>query len=117
VTRGPAPPGEERFEVEADGFGYLVSRASYARGWKARVDGKEARVLRANGKHRAVPVPAGRHAVVLRYEPPGLRLGMAITALALVASAAAWIVARPATFDTGWWRPMIGRGTAKGAQA
>lgn len=117
VTRGPAPPGEERFEVEADGFGYLVSRASYARGWKARVDGKEARVLRANGKHRAVPVPAGRHAVVLRYEPPGLRLGMAITALALVASAAAWIVASPATFDTGWWRPMIGRGTAKGAQA
>ncbi len=57
------------------------------------MDGQAAPVLRANGKHRAVPVPAGRHEVVLRYEPPGLGLGVALTALALLASAVAWIVA------------------------
>jgi hypothetical protein len=93
VVRGGGTPGEERFEVEADGSGYLLSRASYARGWRARVDGEDAPVLRANGKHRAVPVPAGRHEVVLRYEAPGLGLGVALTGLALLASAAAWIVA------------------------
>jgi uncharacterized membrane protein YfhO len=66
----------------------------------ARVDGEDAPVLRANGKHKAVPVSAGRHEVVLRYEPPGLGLGMALTALALLASAAGWVVAgRPAPAD------------------
>jgi hypothetical protein len=92
AVRAGGTPGEERFEVEADGAGYLVSRASFARGWTARVDGEEAPVLRANGKHRAVPVARGRHEVVLRYEPPGRGLGLALTALALLASAAAWIV-------------------------
>ena len=102
VARRGGNAGEERFEVEADGDSYLVSRASFARGWVARVDGEDAPVLRANGKHRAVPVPAGRHEVVLRYEPPGLGLGMALTALALLASAAGWVVAgRPAPAGRG----------------
>jgi hypothetical protein len=97
VTRRGGRAGEERFDVEADGDAYLVSRASFARGWVARVDGEDAPVLRANGKHKAVPVPAGRHEVVLSYEPPGLGLGLALTALALLASAAGWIAApRPA---------------------
>ena len=78
-------PGHEPFDVEADAPGYLVVRASYARGWRARVDGVAAPVLRANGKHRAVPVPAGRHRVVLDYAPPGLRAGLVLTGLALLA--------------------------------
>lgn len=97
VARRGGNASEERFEVEADGDSYLVSRASFARGWVARVDGEDAPVLRANGKHRAVPVPAGRHEVVLRYEPPWLGLGFALNALALLASAAGWVVTgRPA---------------------
>ena len=83
---GETAPGQEAFEVEADGPGFLVVRASYARGWRARVDGAQAPVLRADGKHRAVPVPAGRHEVVLTYEPPGLRAGVGLSALALVAA-------------------------------
>ena len=62
-------------------------RASHARGWRAHVDGVPAPVLRANGKHRAVAVPAGRHEVVLRYEPPGLLAGLALSGLSLLASA------------------------------
>jgi hypothetical protein len=44
-----------------------------------------------------VAVPAGRHAVELRYHAPGLRLGLSLTALAFVACAALWIrpVLRP----------------------
>jgi hypothetical protein len=73
-----AAPGFERFETKADGAGYLVVRVSYARGWQAEVDGRRAPVLRADGKHLAVPLPAGRHDLELRYVPPGLTAGIAL---------------------------------------
>jgi len=91
VVRLPAPPGEERFRVEGgDGAGWLVSRASFAPGWTASVDGAPAPVLRANGKHRAVPVPAGAHDVRLEYRPPGLRAGFALSGLCAVLGAFLW---------------------------
>jgi hypothetical protein len=76
---------QELYETEADGDGYLVVRSSFARGWTAFVDGIPAAVWRANGKHRAVAVPTGRHQVALRYEPPGLGLGLAMSGLSWVA--------------------------------
>lgn len=75
-------PSEQDYAVVTDGGGFLVTRDSFARGWTAHVDGAPAAVLRANGKHRAVAVPAGHHEVVLAYEPPGLRAGIGVTALA-----------------------------------
>ena len=91
VTRLPSRPDEERFHVESDGAGYLVSRSSFARGWNAKVDGAPAPVLRANGKHRAVPVAAGGHDVLLQYRAPGLDAGLWLSALAALASAGTWI--------------------------
>ena len=91
VTRLPSRPDEERFRVESDGAGYLVTRASFARGWTAKVDGVSAPVLRANGKHRAIPVAAGRHDVVLHYRAPGLGAGLGLSALAALAAAGTWI--------------------------
>jgi hypothetical protein len=84
VTRGPTWPGYERYLTESDGEGYLVVRASFARGWTASVDGRAAAVARANGKHRAVRVPPGGHQVELRYVPPGLRWGLAASAASLI---------------------------------
>jgi len=95
VTRGSTLPAVRRYVVEADGAGHLVTRDSFARGWTATVDGAPARVLRANGKHIAVPVPAGRHEVVLRYRPPGWLEGLAGSALAVALAALAWTRARP----------------------
>ncbi|HSD28500.1 MAG TPA: hypothetical protein VLL75_14455, partial [Vicinamibacteria bacterium] len=83
---------EERYEVEANASAYLVVRASHARGWRGFVDGVPQPVLRANGKHRAVAVNAGRHEVVLRYEPPGLLPGAAASLLALAAMAVLFVV-------------------------
>jgi uncharacterized membrane protein YfhO len=82
--------GEERFEVETDANGYLVVRNSYARGWRAWVDGSPAPVLRANGKHKAVAVPAGRHEVLLRYRVPGFWMGVSAALLAGLAAAVGW---------------------------
>ena len=80
--------GEEHYEVMTNASAYLVVRASHARGWQAHVDGVPAPVLRANGKHRAVAVSAGRHEVVLRYQAPGLVAGTAISLVSLVAALA-----------------------------
>lgn len=88
-------PGRERYEVQVDGPGYLVTRDSFARGWRATVDGREAPVKRANGKHRAVPVPQGRHEVVLRYHPPGLVSGLWLTLASLVTALGLWVRAGP----------------------
>jgi hypothetical protein len=82
ATPGAWSAGEERYLTEADGSGYLVVRQSFARGWTAFLDGRPVPTLRANGKHRALAVPAGRHEAVLRYEPPGLRPGLAVSAVA-----------------------------------
>jgi hypothetical protein len=84
-------PDEERYETESDGPGWLLVRSSHARGWRATVNGEPAAVLRADGRHRAVAVPAGRHAVVLRYEPPGLWIGVVWTLLS--AAAVLWMLA------------------------
>jgi hypothetical protein len=80
--------GEEAYAVVADAPGVLVMRDSYTPSWRASIDGRPALVLRANGRHRAVPLPAGRHDVRVFYAPPFLRSGLAITALAALVSGA-----------------------------
>ncbi len=79
--------GEEHYEVITNASAYLVVRASHARGWRAHVDGVPTPVLRANGKHRAIAVSAGRHEVVLRYAPPGLVPGLALSVVSLLVAA------------------------------
>lgn len=74
----------DAYDLSLDGRGLLMTRDSYARGWQARVDGRPAEVLRANGRYRAIPVPAGKHRVELRYGPPGAAWGLVISALAVV---------------------------------
>ncbi|HET7291165.1 MAG TPA: hypothetical protein VFM88_01945 [Vicinamibacteria bacterium] len=86
-------PGVERYVVDLDGEGYLVSRGSFTPSWSAQVDGRPSRVLRANGRHRAVAVAAGRHEVRLRYEPPLLRAGLLVSALG--ALLVGWLLVRP----------------------
>ena len=86
-------PAEGRYQVEARRPAYVVVRNSYARGWRATVDGRLQPVLRINGKHQGVAVPAGRHVVALRYVPPGLRAGVLASVASLLACLL--LVARP----------------------
>lgn len=69
--------------VEADGSTVVVVRDSWAPGWRARVNGKPARVLRSDARHRAVEIGPGRSEVTLDYQPPGLRAGLAILVVSL----------------------------------
>jgi hypothetical protein len=90
----PANAQESRYEVESAREGFLVARDTWARGWTATVDGRTAPVIRANGKHRAVPIGAGRHQVLLAYRAPGLLTGLVVTLLSGVATILV-LVSRP----------------------
>ena len=71
--------------TSADNEGILVLADSYYPGWKAFVDGREEVIRRANLFFRAVPLPAGNHTVEFRYEPRSFTVGLAISAVTLVA--------------------------------
>jgi hypothetical protein len=103
VEGPPSPPGTGRarvlarradawsVETESDTPAHLVLVEAWDRGWRATVDGVEAPVRRANLLFRAVPVPAGRHVVELRYRPRGAIAGAALSAMTLL-GLAAWAV-------------------------
>lgn len=67
-----------------EGGGYLLFLDSFDPGWRARVDGHDAPLLRADGVFRAVRVPAGRHAVRFDYRPRAFLMGAAISLLTAI---------------------------------
>jgi hypothetical protein len=67
----------------------LVSDA-YSAGWRTE---PPYRVMPANHALRAIALPAGRHHIVMRYRPAGVRAGMIISALAIIATIALAVVA------------------------
>jgi hypothetical protein len=87
----------ETYDVESVGPGYLVMRDNFSPSWTATLDERTAPVLRANGRHRAVALPGGRHVVRLRYQPPGLASGALATGLGLALLILLW--ARPTVVD------------------
>lgn len=53
----------------------------YSGGWRAEVDGKEAKILRADTAYMALELEPGRHGIELEYTTPFIRLGGGLTAL------------------------------------
>ena len=65
-------PEGSTYEVTCENDGVLVlSEVWYPNGWKAKVDGIEVPLIRANYILRALPITAGRHTVELSFEPSG----------------------------------------------
>src|ERR1051326_5728792 len=52
----------------------VISQIDYP-GWKARVDGRTAEIVRANYALPAIPIPQGEHRVTLSFEPLSFRVG------------------------------------------
>ncbi len=75
-------PASLRIEAEADGEALLVVNDAYWPGWEASIDGRPVPILRADVLVRAVPFPAGRHVLEMRYAPPEVRTGAIVTAAA-----------------------------------
>lgn len=66
---------EVEVEVDAHRSALLILADTWYPGWRARVDGADAPMLRADGVLRAVAVPAGSHVVSFRYRPASLLAG------------------------------------------
>lgn len=73
-----------QIEAHTRGRGGLLvfSEVDYP-GWQATVDGDPYPIIRADYLLRAVCVPAGDHQVVLTYDPPLLKVGLAISGVTL----------------------------------
>lgn len=84
----------QRLETTASRAAVLVLADAYDPGWRARVDGHEAELLRANVAFRAVAVPPGRHVVELVYRPRELVPACAVSLGALFASLTLVVAAR-----------------------
>jgi hypothetical protein len=72
-------------EAESEGPALLVVQDAAWPGWRARVDGRPAPILVADGLVRAVAWPAGRHRLELVYDPPEVRTGLLLSALGAAA--------------------------------
>ncbi|OGD21794.1 MAG: hypothetical protein A2W03_11595 [Candidatus Aminicenantes bacterium RBG_16_63_16] len=97
LGRAERTPGEDSFEVAESRQGrlrgsvtvtwpaFVVFPGNWASGWRARVDGRPVKVLRANLSSKGVVVPSGRHEVEIEYRPRGFAIGGAVSILALLA--------------------------------
>lgn len=72
-------------DVSLDAPGLLVVNDTFVEGWRATVDGMPASIERVNGLVRGVWLGSGEHHVTMRYRPPGLPLGTALSLATLVA--------------------------------
>jgi hypothetical protein len=104
-----AGPDRRVLRVHAPPGAWLVLSEAWAAGWRATVDGKPARVVRAYGAIQAVQLPEGPNSrkvdvevsegapktdartIVFYYRPAARQWGLAISALGLIA-ALAWAV-------------------------
>ena len=72
-----------RYEVESEQGGIIVFSDIYYPGWTATVSGEEVPVARANYILRAIRVPAGKHEVVMVFDPNTVHTTETIAYIAL----------------------------------
>lgn len=71
-------------EVTVAGPGYLTTSEVYYPGWKAFIDGKEAKIYRANYAFRSIFIPfSGIHRIQFRFDPESLKTGKWVTFLGI----------------------------------
>jgi hypothetical protein len=99
-----APDANEPVEVQSEDHesirlkttrkeaGWLVYAQPWYPGWKARVNGVETPIVRANYAFSAVRLPAGESTIALDYEPASVRIG-AWASCASLLTLAAWMFA------------------------
>ena len=105
MARG-SPPAEGRDEVKIVEYGanrvvietassragFLLLSDAYYPGWRARLDGQEETVYRADYLFRAVLIPSGQHVVEFSFDPIAFRIGLAVTLTTVAALVAVAIV-------------------------
>jgi hypothetical protein len=78
-------PNHVVIDVRLDAPGFLVLTDPWYPGWTCTLDGRPARLYRADYVFRGVAVPAGDHQVRFDFQPVSLRIGRMISAASLAA--------------------------------
>lgn len=91
VTWVDRNPNLQALSVRSDGPALLVVADNWYPAWKARVNGVEQPVLRANHSLRAVPVPEGQSEVELYFDAGTLRFPLLLSVLSLALALSAMI--------------------------
>ena len=75
------------YEVNSQKGGVVVFSEIYYPGWTCTVDGQDSQIARADYVLRAIRIPAGKHTVVMTFDPQTVHITetIAYTALAILA--------------------------------
>lgn len=97
-------PNRVILAVEAPASGLVYCADAMAPGWRVFRNDSETRFIRANFAFRAVPVERGHSIIRMEYEPPGLRPGLVLTAIAslltlILAFPEKWSIRRRQSLD------------------
>ncbi|CAG9612590.1 hypothetical protein BACCIP111899_01767 [Bacillus rhizoplanae] len=84
VTNYTGRSVEGKVDVKEDNFLFLS--IPYDKGWKATVDGKDAKVLKLNDAFLGVELPKGTHTIELKYTSPGFTVGVIVSVISLLAT-------------------------------
>ena len=82
--------GAVALETHSQYPGFLLWQDGFHRGWRALVDQKPVKVMRANGVFKAIFLPAGTHQVLFFYFPWGFVLGLLGWGAATFLAACVW---------------------------
>jgi hypothetical protein len=77
-------PEHQQVLIESDQAGYLVFSETWYPGWRATLNGNNVPVLRANYTFRAIPIPAGKSELTVRYQPLSWQIGKWLSLCSLV---------------------------------
>lgn len=69
---------------------YVYFSVPNDKGWTAKIDGQKSDVIDSGGM-MLLKVPAGQHSIEFSYQTPGLKAGIALTAVSWAAFAGLWI--------------------------
>jgi len=85
ITYYTETPNSMTLQVQTEGeFLFVSDKYKLYPGWTAKIDGKEATLLRSNGVLAAIYIPKGANQVIFRYEPKSHKKGVRITFFSLL---------------------------------
>jgi hypothetical protein len=72
-------PNQVIIKTKSDGKQVLFISDSYYPGWKASIDNKQAKIIKANYAFRAIAIPKGEHEIKMIYSPDSFKIGLLVS--------------------------------------